>query len=90
METNATRLLRPKTVGERLGGIKRTALNGRVVAGLLTTPIAPNSRVNLWPEAEVERVAQAYAAGLDDTAIKALVVRLHSARARAASALLAA
>ena len=89
MQVNTTRLLSLEDTAGALG-LKKTALHGRVDEGLFPTPIVLNSRVKRWPDGEVQRLVSAHAAGLDDTAIKALVVRLHTDRARAASALLAA
>lgn len=57
-------------------GLARPTLYARVKAGLLPPPIKLGLRASAWPADEVSAVNEALIAGLPESEIKALVVRL--------------
>lgn len=77
---SAVCLLRRPTVTERTG-FPESTLHRIVTEGLFTRPlkIGPNSTA--WPSTEVNALVAARIAGLSDDAIRALVTRMHKARA---------
>ena len=82
-------LLRRPTV-EQLSGDKRTTIYNKIKLGLFPKPVTIGRNRNggasqvAWPAKEVEAINKARIAGKSDEEIKALVVKLHAARAEAA------
>lgn len=67
-------------------GISRSLIYDQQRRGLLPTFVKVGVTAVALPEAEVDAVVRARISGADEAAIKALVVRLHTARKAAAPA----
>lgn len=66
----------------------RSVLYADVARGLHTRPVKTGKRAAAWPVHEGEALAAARMAGLDEEALRALVVKLHAQRASLLSELL--
>lgn len=75
-------ILRRKQVEARTG-YSRSTIYLRISQGLMTKPINLGARAVGWPDNEVDALNAARIAGKADNEIRALVVRLESARAAA-------
>lgn len=64
-------------------GTSRSTLYLRIQQGLFTRPVRLGQRSVGWPASEIEAINAARIAGLNDGQIRALVVRLESARKNA-------
>jgi prophage regulatory protein len=79
----------------RLPGLKQATGKGTsssyadIRGGLLTKGVPLGNRAVGWPAGEVAQIMTARAAGFSEAQIRALVQRLHEARAAAGAALLA-
>ncbi len=71
-------------------GSPRSTLYERIAAGTFVRPIKIGARAVAWPAEEVDAILAAQRKGLSDDEIKALVKRLHKARAKVGADLLAA
>ena len=90
MSTESTRELLPMHPAvERALGLKKSAIHMRIAAGLCVTGVSVGTRSVRYPSDEVRAVADAYVAGFDDGAIRALVVKLHAARTQRVNAVTA-
>lgn len=67
-------------------GVKKSARHQYVHGGLLTRPLKLSTRCARWPSREIEAIQAARIAGKSDDEIRALVDRLHAARAQAGEA----
>lgn len=63
-----------------LRGRGRTAFYSDVKAGVMTRPVRNGARSVAWPLHEIEKINAARIAGKGDDEIRALVVKLESAR----------
>jgi prophage regulatory protein len=73
-------LIRRPAVSQKTG-LPETTVYRRINAGLFPSPIQIGPNSVAWPEHEVNAVLAARIAGLPDAEIKALVAKLHRARA---------
>lgn len=73
-------ILRLPSVQQRIGK-SRSTIYSDVARGLFTRPVKSGPRCAGWPDDEVDAVINARIAGADDDAIRALITRLHEARA---------
>ncbi len=81
------RILRVEQVLDRYGKT-RSPLYADMMAGTFVRPVKLGERAAGWPEHEVQQIIAARIAGADDSAIRALVTRLHDARKTALTAIL--
>lgn len=72
-------ILRRKQV-EACTGLSRSSIYLRISQGLLTQPVKLGARAVGWPADEVAMLNAARIAGKTDNEIRALVVKLESAR----------
>ena len=79
-------ILRRRQV-ESVSGFSRSTLYLRIAQGLWTKPVKLGVRAVGWPAGDVAAVIAARIAGQSDDEIRALVVRLETARRSAAHAL---
>ena len=75
-------IFRIPRVRAELADISRSTFYAQVNLGLLPTPIKLGARAAGLPDFEVAAIAQARIAGKSDDDIKALVQRMHAARAQ--------
>ena len=75
-----TEFLRPADLVKKAGKA-RSQIYRDITSGLLPQPIKIGVRASAFPVDEVETVFAARAAGANDDQLKALVKRLHTARA---------
>jgi prophage regulatory protein len=74
------RMLRMPALRKKLADQGKTTIYTGIKAGLWTEPVHFGPRCSAWPEAEIDAIISARAAGADDDAIKALVKQLHAER----------
>jgi len=79
-------MLREPRVLESTGD-KRSNFRKKVAEGRYTPPVKIGARAAAWPSDEVEALARARVAGLDETQIRALVRRLLAKRKAVAAEL---
>jgi prophage regulatory protein len=70
-------------------GISRTALYERIARGTWPRPVRIGVRAIGWPSLEIDAIVAAYIAGYDNDRLRALVDRLHAARAGALESVMA-
>ena len=80
-------ILRINGVTAATGHRSKTSIYNAVQAGLLTRPVAIGLRTVGWPDFEVEAVNTARIAGQPESAIRALVDKLHTQRSERFKAL---
>jgi prophage regulatory protein len=68
---------------ERECGLSRSTIYLRIAQGLMTRPVSLGPRAVGWPAHEVAAVNAARIAGQPESAIRALVTRLHADRSQA-------
>lgn len=73
-------ILRIDGVTALTGHRSKTSIYNAVQAGLFTRPVSIGQRTVGWPDFEVEAVNTARIAGQPETAIRALVDKLHTQR----------
>ena len=78
---NSTILRRPHV--QAACGLSRSSLYAHVTLGTFTRPVRIGQRSVGWPSHEIAALNTARIAGVDDTAIRQLVVRLHAERVTA-------
>ena len=87
-QSNTHPFIAPAEGAERLK-VAKTAFRGLIHDRLYPQPVKFNKRVLRIPLAEAEQVEAAYAAGLSQTQIRALVDRLHAQRKERAALFIA-
>lgn len=75
----AQNILRLPTV-KAGSGLSRSTIYDRIKRGLWTRPVSLGPRAVGWPESELSALNAARIAGKDDAAIRALVIKLETAR----------
>ncbi len=80
-------ILRIDGVTARTGHRSKTSIYAAIKAGLFTKPVPIGQRTVGWPDFEVEAVNTARIAGQPESAIRALVDKLHTQRAERFNAL---
>ena len=82
-------ILRRRQVEAETGN-SRSGIYEQIEAGLFTTSVKIGARAVGWPADEVQAIAAARIAGLDDGEIRELVQQLHARRAERFAALVGA
>ena len=79
LDSSACVLWRRKHV-QAVTGLSRSSIYLRITQGLLPTPVALGARAVGWPQAEIEAINRARVAGVNDEALRALVIELVAER----------
>jgi prophage regulatory protein len=74
------RMLRMKSILDKMGHKSHASIYTAIKAGLFTTGVAIGERSVGWPDYEADALIFARIAGQTDEQIKALVIRLHAKR----------
>ena len=61
-------------------GLSRSSVYVRISEGLLPRPVPLGARAVGWPQAEIEAINRARVAGVNDEALRALVIELVAER----------
>lgn len=64
-------------------GLPETTFYDRIREGLMTKPVKIGKRASAWPVSELDAIMAAQIAGKTQDEIKALVVKLETARSKA-------
>jgi len=78
------KIIRPPEMLEKTGIKSKSTIHEYVAKGVLTAPVQLSPQLSGWPEAEVNAIFRARAAGWPEHRIRDLVKQLMAARAGAA------